>query len=157
MLRLKPGFVDLDLLYKSVKFRFETVYFWSFSRPISFFPIFFKNHIFYFLIFRLIFWDFGEIEKNRSKNPYRSKLVMKMIKNAPFWTGISRICRGNRDLQIREIPVWNQSLLIIFKTHFVFDFSIDFLRFRRNRKKSIEKSRKFIAARVHYCGHEGSE
>ena len=139
------GFIDVDLLYNSVKFRFKTEHFWSFSGPVSIFTIISKNiSFFYFFIFRVIFWDFEEIEKNRSKNPMRSKRALKMIKIAPFWAGISRICRGDRDLQIREIPVQNGALLIIFKTHFVFDFSIDFLRFRRNRKKSIEKSVRFL-------------
>ncbi len=47
-----------------------------------------------------------------------------MTKNVPFWTGISRICRGGCDLQIREIPVQNGALLILFKTHFDFYFLI---------------------------------
>ena len=61
------------------------------------------------------------LEKSLEKSKiYKMKWVLKRINNAPFETGISRICRSGSPLQIREIPVRNGVFLIIFKTHFVF-------------------------------------
>ena len=90
-------------------------------------------------IFRTIFFDFSEISKNRPKNK-KKKWGLEMINNSPFETGISRICGGDMGKNSVQIQVSNGQLLMVSRPHFIFDFSSDFLRFRRNREKLLEKS-----------------
>ena len=58
----------------------------------------------------------------KKKNDKKTKWGPKMIKNAPFGAGISRICRADVDLSIREIPVSNGAVLMVFRPHFVIFF-----------------------------------
>ena len=80
------------------------------------------------------FGRFFSVEKIARKIN-KKKWGLKRGNTDPFETGISRICRGDMGLQIPKSPVSNGSVLMVFRPHFFFDFSGDFLRFRRNRKK----------------------
>ena len=86
--------------------------------------------------------DFFRFLRNLKKSIEKSKTkwVLKMINNAPFWTGISRICRSRSPLQIREIPAQNGAFLSIFRTHF--DWQGFFERFFSISPKSQKIARK---------------